>query len=55
MTEIKFHVGDKVVDRDEFKGTITKITVWEGSVWYDVKFPGGDAVRYTGDLRKIHS
>jgi hypothetical protein len=48
--EAKFKRGDKVVDGDGFKGFITKVTHWEGSVWYDVRFPGGEAVRYNDDL-----
>jgi hypothetical protein len=46
----KFQVGDKVMDRDGFKGTIRKITFHDGSHWYDVRFERGEAVRYDSDL-----
>ena len=52
MTSI-FQVGTKVVDRDGFKGTIRKITEWNGSRWYDVRFDSGEAVRYDADLRVV--
>ena len=48
----KFQIGDKVTDRDGFKGTITLVTIWEGSIWYDVRFSRGEAVRYDNDLTK---
>ena len=48
-----FKVGDKVVDRDGFKGTISKVTEWNGSRWYDVRFPSGTAVRYDSDLTLV--
>ena len=47
----KFQVGDKVVDRDGYKGTIRKVTEHRGSVWYDVRFERGEAVRYDPDLK----
>jgi hypothetical protein len=44
-------VGIKVIDRDGFRGTIRKVTEWEGSRWYDVDFGrSGQAVRYDADL-----
>lgn len=46
----KFQVTDRVQDRDGFQGTIVRVTEWEGSVWYDVRFAGGEAVRYDSDL-----
>jgi hypothetical protein len=47
-----FEVGNKVIDRDGFRGTVRKVTEWQGSRWYDVRFPGrGEAVRYDPDLR----
>jgi len=46
----KFKIGDKVVDRDGFPGTVVKVTEWRGSHWYDVRLPGGVAVRYERDL-----
>ena len=46
----KFKVGDKVIDRDGFKGVITLVTEWRGSHWYDVRFERGEAVRYDSDL-----
>ena len=45
-------VGTKIVDLDGFAGTIVKVTTWEGSTWYDVRFKGGTAVRYRGDVKK---
>jgi len=48
--QVKFNRGDRVIDRDGFKGTVVKVTEWEGSVWYDVRFSGGSAVRYNSDL-----
>lgn len=49
----RFQVGDKVVDRDGFKGTIRKVTEWRGSCWYDVRFEHGEAVRYDRDLKQV--
>ena len=46
----KFNRGDLVKDRDGYKGTITKVTEWEGSTWYDVRFVGGEAVRFERDI-----
>jgi len=48
----KFRCGDKVIDLDGRRGTVVKVTQWEGSTWYDVRFAGqGEAaVRYDGDL-----
>lgn len=48
-------VGAKVIDRDGFRGTITQVTDWRGSRWYDVRFPGGGAVRYDQDLTVVVS
>jgi hypothetical protein len=50
MTKTALTIGTKVVDRDGFHGTIRKVTEWNGSRWYDVRFPSGDAVRYDADL-----
>jgi hypothetical protein len=47
----QFQVGDKVIDRDGYLGTIRKITKWRGSRWYDVRFSSGEAVRYDNDLQ----
>lgn len=47
---VYFRVGAKVIDCDGFQGTIVKITEWNGSRWYDVRFPRGEAVRYEADL-----
>ena len=47
----RFKVGDKVVDRDGFRGKVVKVTEWEGSIWYDVDFGNGNVgVRYNDDL-----
>lgn len=49
----KFSAGQTVVDRDGFKGRVVNITNHAGSVWYDVRFDGGVAVRYDSDLRAL--
>ncbi len=49
-SQAQFKLYDRVVDRDGFEGTIVLVTLWEGSVWYDVRFRGGVAVRYNSDL-----
>jgi hypothetical protein len=46
----KFKLRDRVIDRGGFKGTIVLVTEWRGSVWYDVRFERGSAVRYDSDL-----
>lgn len=46
----KFKIGDMVVDKGGYRGTITDVTEWRGSRWYDVRFERGAAVRYDGDL-----
>ncbi len=51
----KFSVGNRVVDRDGFRGTVTKITHHDGAHWYDVRIWDGtrlvgEAVRYDSDL-----
>lgn len=47
-------IGTKVTDLDGRNGTIVKVTEWEGSRWYDVRFGQGRvAVRYDGDLEAI--
>jgi hypothetical protein len=53
-----FKIGDKVVDRAGFSGTIIKIVEWQNNVyWYNVRFTNADgyspgvAVRYASDLR----
>ena len=49
----KFILTDKVVDLDGRKGAVVKVTEWEGSTWYDVRFgPSGTAVRYDSDLER---
>lgn len=45
-----FKVGDKVRDSSGYTGTIVNVSAWKGSVWYDVRFPSGVAVRYRSDL-----
>ena len=44
-------VGTSVVDRDGFEGVIAGVTLWNGSLWYDVRFDNGVAVRYPSDLK----
>jgi hypothetical protein len=46
-------VGSPVVDRDGFPGVIVGVTYHGDSVWYDVRFSGGVAVRYPLDLWPI--
>ncbi len=46
-------VGTKVVDRDGFKGTISKIVEFNGSRWYEVRFEPGEAIRYDYELTAI--
>lgn len=52
-TQTQFKRGDKVIDRSGFTGSITNVTIWEGSVWYDVRFDRGEAVRYDEDLTLV--
>jgi len=46
----RFKIGDRVIDRDGFPGTIRGITHHDGAHWYDVQLPGGGAVRFDSDL-----
>ena len=51
----QFKIGDRVIDRDGYHGVVTRMTSWEGSVWYDVRILDGcriigEVVRYPGDL-----
>lgn len=51
-----FKIGDQVVDRGGYEGTIVQVTNWRGSRWYDVRIMDGcrwvgDTVRYDYDLR----
>ncbi|MDE2096886.1 MAG: hypothetical protein KGL39_06525 [Patescibacteria group bacterium] len=46
----KFRIGDKVMDRDGRQGIVKLVTEWRGSIWYDVRFEHGEAVRYASDL-----
>jgi hypothetical protein len=47
------HVGTEVADRDGHIGTISKVTEWRGSLWYDVRFASGESVRYPRDLTPL--
>ena len=51
QAKTKFKVGDRVIDRDGFRGAVRNVTEWRGSVWYDVRFSTGEAVRYDNDLQ----
>lgn len=51
----QFQIGDRVVDRDGFRGTIAAVTHHDGSHWYDVRLARGEAVRYDYDLTLIGS
>ena len=51
MFKPRLKVGDRVIDRGGFVGTIVKITEFEGSGWYDVRFGrAGVGVRADCDL-----
>jgi len=52
-TQAQFKIGDQVVDRDGYAGRITNITNFDGARWYDVRFAGGEAVRFDDDLLLI--
>lgn len=54
-TQTKFQRGDRVIDRSGFRGAVSNVTVWEGSVWYDVRFERGTSVRYDEDLALIEA
>lgn len=45
-----FKPGDRVTDRDGFDGVVVDVTYYQGREWNDVRFSGGDAVRYPEDL-----
>ncbi len=47
----RFKVGDRVIDRDGFKGSIRRVCHnGPDSLWYEVAMPGGATVRYDSDL-----
>ncbi len=50
MTKLHFKVGDRVIDRDGYLGTVRAIVAHRGWEWYEVRFSSGDAVRYDSDL-----
>ena len=51
-----FKIGDRVINRDGYIGTVRGITEHEGSHWYDVRFAyGREAVRYESDLRHANT
>lgn len=45
-----FKINDRVRDTDNREGTISGVTIYEGSVWYDVRFDRGTVVRYPEEL-----
>jgi hypothetical protein len=47
----EFEIGTKVIDLDGFRGVVRNVTRYNGSVWYDVRFERGEAVRYPSDLK----
>lgn len=53
MTNAAFKIGDRVVDRDGFKGAVVLVTEHEGARWYDVRSERGTAVRYDNELSKL--
>ena len=48
----KFQIGARIVTFDEgrYPGTIMAIRWHDGNYWYEVRLPGGMAVRYEGDF-----
>ncbi len=50
IKETNFKIGDKVTDTSGYQGTIVNVSNWRGSIWYDVRFASGTAVRYPSDL-----
>jgi hypothetical protein len=48
-------IGTKITDRDGFAGIVRKVTEWNGSRWYDVRFQGGEGVRYDADIARVAS
>lgn len=46
-------IGTTITDRDGYCGTITNITHFDGSHWYDVRFDRGSAVRYDSDIASV--
>lgn len=46
-----FSIGALVEDRNGYKGRIVNVTHYNGTTWYDVRFPAGVAVRYYSDLK----
>lgn len=49
----QIEVGTKVIDRAGYTGTIRKVVEWKGDRWYEVRFAGGEAVRYDSDLQVL--
>jgi len=47
----RYRVGDRITDRDGYTGTIREVHHFKGSTWYDVRFLGGEAVRYDTEIR----
>lgn len=52
-TTAEIKVGTIVKDRDGFVGAVTAVTEHDGSIWYDVRFNRGEAVRWPRDLTVV--
>ena len=54
MRQPRFKVGDRVIDRDGFKGTIRRVVLHgPNGLWYEVALGRtGEAVRYDSDLAR---
>ena len=48
--KLNFKVGDRVIDRDGYLGTVLSITEHKGWSWYNIRFSMGNAVRFDSDL-----
>jgi preprotein translocase subunit YajC len=53
MEQALFKRGDRVVDRGGYEGTVVGVTHHNGSVWYDVRLPGGVGVRFPYELEAL--
>lgn len=47
-----YALGTRVTDRDGFTGVVIRVTRHGDSLWYDVRFPSGVAVRFPSELTR---
>ena len=49
----RFELGNKVIDRDGFRGSIVTVCEWndQAQTWYEVRFDRGTAIRFDADLQ----